>query len=179
MPVNVNRSFCDDITALKDFLRLSRTLVDDTITQNLNNLVLPTRFDPTSTSRPEKKNIRTPIDKHSCTALLDTIFENWDARTSTIDLCLQQAKPNSTPAHHDPTMEEIRARRLDPYSGRQNQDEPILRRTCEQEQGTERIIRDRTWRILRGRCDDFTSMSEDWQPAFNAWASRRATSNAA
>lgn len=167
-------SFCQDITALKDFLRLSRTLVDDTITQNLNNLVLPPRFDPTSTSRPEKKRMQSPIDGKSCNSLIETVFENWDARTSTIDYCLQTIHAN--PVHpHKSTAEEIRARRLDPYSGRQEEEQPILKRVCDQEQGTERIVRDRTWRVIRGRCEEINGVSSDWETAFSAWRKSKST----
>lgn len=178
MSSQLTPSFCDDTTALKDFLRLSRTLVDDTITQNLNNLVLPPRFDPTSTSRPEKQRIQSPIDQASCNTLVETIFQNWDARTSTIDYCLSTIKTSSIVKTNDhlSSKEEIRARRLDPYSGRQNNDEPILKLVCEQEEGTERIIRDRTWRIVRGRCEELTGLASNWDTAFALWRSKRLVS---
>ena len=176
MSSNLNPSFCADITGLKDFLRLSRSLVDDTITQNLNNLVLPPRFDPTSTARSEKKVVRTPIDKGSCSKLVETIFENWDARSSTIDYCLSTTHLSIADTH-SLTAEETRARRLDPYSGRQTTEEPILRHVCLQEQGTEQIIRDRTWRVVRGRCQDLNDMDRDWQTAFESWRSKKGSSN--
>lgn len=168
MSLNLNPDFCQDITAFKDFLRLSRSLVDDTITQNLNNLVLPARFDPASTAKSEKKVLRSPIDDTSCNMLLDTMFQNWDARTSTIDFCLGTVQTKSKPKRQL-TAEEIRGRRLDPYSGRDEDEEPILKRVCEQEESTERIIRDRTWRVVRGRCEGLTTMQQDWQHAFAAW----------
>lgn len=176
MPSSLNVSFCQDITALKDFLRLSRTLVDDTITQNLNNLVLPPRFDPASTSRPEKKRMEAPINGKSCNSLIETVFQNWDARTSTIDYCLQTIK--STPfSSHSLSADEIRARRLDPYSGRQTEELPILRTVCDQEQGTERIVRDRTWRVIRGRCEEMTGMDSDWEKAFSEWRKKKDNSS--
>lgn len=172
MSTNLSTAFCEDITALKDFLRLSRTLVDDTITQNLNNLVLPPRFDPASTSRPQKRKIQTPIDSHSCNSLIDTVFENWDARTSTIDYCFQAIK-RAPASIYNLSPEEIKARRLDPYSGRQSEEIPILQRVCDQEQGTENIIRDRTWKIIRGRCEELNGMNDSWETAFHEWRANK------
>ncbi|ORY73900.1 caffeine-induced death protein 2 [Protomyces lactucae-debilis] len=177
---------CRDVTGLKDFLRLSHSLVDDTITQNLNNLVLPVRFDPTSTGTPkagERRLLRTPIDEGSCNTLVDAVFRNWEGRSHTIDRCLQFADANvaklNNVVHANTDQQNIRElnkqRRLDPYAGRTELEEPMLTRVLKSEQSTEAIIRDRTWRILRNRCQALSRLPQTWETAFVDWQTNHAT----
>lgn len=136
-------NLCNDVTALKDFLRLSRHIVDDTITQNINNLVLPTKFEPSSTKS------RVPVDKIDCNELIHSVRQNWDVRANIIKSCMINTEPTIP---HQPTEDEIRARRLDPYSNRHHEEDTILQRTCRQELATEEIIKERTWKVIRARC---------------------------
>lgn len=193
---------CASITELKDFLRLSRSLVDDRITTQLNNLVLPRRFDPASTRHaagaadvPVARV--TPVDAPSCAALVDTIFANWAARDETIERCSayatnQAAHTATSPSTSSggsssggsakPSLNTAKwhgdERRYDPYAKRASAEaeEPILLRVCRGESGTEQVVRDRTWRIIRSRCADAGSgrpLDADWQMALLKWRMQR------
>ncbi|PSR80507.1 caffeine-induced death protein 2 [Coniella lustricola] len=173
--------FCFSTAALRDFLRISRGTIDDSITQNLNALVTPAAagFDPRSTSqRNARPAFRQQIDARSCVNFKEQVlFPSWQARSDVLSYCAIVA---TSPDPDDPDaavraaeLEKDRERvvdeRLDPYSARFFPKEPRttqLAMLIRQEQGVEAIIRTRTWGLVRERCSD---PLEDWQAALAKW----------
>ncbi|BFZ58463.1 hypothetical protein PYCC9005_005525 [Savitreella phatthalungensis] len=181
---------CEDITSLKDWLRLSRALVDDTITTNLNNLRLPKPFDPLSTtaSSPNRRSTATqteqldaPIDQTSCDRLVDAVFANWAARSTLLAACSSRVHPSptttATPIADAGGGDRWTRKRYDPYAGRATASPPILQTVVEGELATEEIVRDRTWSVIRNRCRNLASTVRDapsWHAALQDWVSRQA-----
>lgn len=176
--------FCFSSVALRDFLRLSRSAVDDSITQNLNALVTPSKsgFDPNSTSVRTLRSSNRPIDPQSCQTFKDKVlFPSWQSRSDVLTYCAFVA---TSPDPDDPEVslredeterdrERVVNERLDPYSSRYFPREPRTERLAmllRQERGVEGIVRSRTWGVVRERCDDNT---EDAEEALNRWRSRR------
>ncbi|KAH6646274.1 caffeine-induced death protein 2 [Truncatella angustata] len=177
--------FCFNITALRDFLRISRGAVDDSITQNLNALVTPARkgFDPNSTT------VRTPssrreIDPQSCHAFKEQVlFPSWQSRSDVLTYCAYVA---TSPDPNDPETalreaeslkerERIVNERLDPYSARYFPTEPRTQQLAQllrQERSVETIVRARTWGLVRERCSDSADSSDQ---ALNQWRERQAS----
>ncbi|RYP04171.1 hypothetical protein DL764_004622 [Monosporascus ibericus] len=172
--------FCFSTVALRDFLRLSRAAVDDSITQNLNALVTPSKlgFDPTSTSVRTPRPSQTPIDPQACRTFKEKVlFPSWQSRSDVLTYCAYVA---TSPDPDDPetalrgaeterTRERMVDERLDPYSGRYFPREPRTERLAmllRQERGVEAIVRSRTWGLVRERCDD---NAEDAEEALNRW----------
>jgi len=174
--------FCFNQTALRDFLRLSRAAIDDSISQNLNALLTPARqpFDPHSlshrTSPPPVPHRQ--IDPASCQTFKDTVlFPSWQVRSDVLNYCASVA---TSPDPDDPEsvlreVESARARervvdeRLDPYSGRYFPREArtgSLAALIRNERMVERIIRMRTWSLVGERCGGEGSGFEE---AFDEW----------
>ncbi|KAF3000169.1 hypothetical protein E8E13_006005 [Curvularia kusanoi] len=122
--------FCFNQTALRDFLRLSRSTIDDSITQNLNALLTPAQrgFDPTSTSSRQLSGPHArELAPAQCADFKDRVlFPSWAVRSDVLDYCAGVA---TSPDPDDPDsvlrqVEDAKARervvdeRLDPYSGR-------------------------------------------------------------
>ncbi|KAF1953342.1 hypothetical protein CC80DRAFT_146724 [Byssothecium circinans] len=169
--------FCFNQTALRDFLRLSRSTTDDSITQNLNALLTPSStspFDPTSTTtRPLAHPSSTrQIPTAQCDAFKHHIlFPSWAARSDILDYCAGVA---TSPDPDDPDSvlrqiedEKVRERvvdeRLDPYSGRYFPREArteSLAMLMRNERAVEKIIRARTWGVVGERCEDGTAGGE-------------------
>ncbi|OCL01627.1 caffeine-induced death protein-like protein Cid2 [Glonium stellatum] len=179
--------FCFNQTALRDFLRLSRGSIDDSIIQNLNALVTPASegFDPSSTSL---RQVRAPyarlIDPQSCQKFKDkVIFPSWQARSDVLNYCAGVA---TSPDPDDPDsvllqVESAKARervideRLDPYSGRYFPREArteILANLIRNERSIEGIIRSRTWALVGERCADPLITADD---ALDEWRARKLT----
>ncbi|KAL2018305.1 hypothetical protein VTK56DRAFT_968 [Thermocarpiscus australiensis] len=173
--------FCFSTTTLRDFLRLSRSSIDDTITQNLNALATPARagFDPTSTSRLGARPLTHQIDAASCQAFKDKVlFPSWQTRSDVLNYCTVVA---TSPDPDDPELalreaekERSKARvvdeRLDPYSARyfpQEARTEQLATILRQELGVENIVRSRTWDIVRERCGG--SHAATWEDALADW----------
>ncbi len=171
-----------------DFLRISRSSIDDSITQNLNALVTPAKagFDPASTASPRPRQLARRIGTASCATFQDNIlFPSWQARTEVLSYCALVA---TSPDPDDPeaaqreaenlrNREKVVNERLDPYSSRYFPREARteqLASLMRQERGVENIVRARTWRIVRERCDG--ELPEDWQQAFAAWGRRPSSS---
>ncbi|KAJ9143137.1 hypothetical protein NKR23_g6912 [Pleurostoma richardsiae] len=174
---------CFSTTVLRelDFLRLSRSAIDDSITQNLNALVTPAQagFDPSSTSKRTAPRLRTKqLDPSSCQGFKDTVlFPSWQARSDVLSYCALVA---TSPDPDDPDVavreaelekdrERIVDERLDPYSARFFPTEPRTTRLAELlrlEKGVENIVRARTWSIVRERCNEPV---EDWEEALARW----------
>jgi len=177
---SLNPQFCFSTVALRDFLRLSRASVDDSITQNLNALMTPARsgFDPNSTSQRTPRGVTKRIDPSSCHNFKQKVlFPSWQTRTDVIRYCATVA---ASPDPDDPEAvqrqveaEKDKARvvddRLDPYSSRFFPREARTERLAailRQESGVENIIRARTWSLVGERCG---FESEDWEVAFEQW----------
>ncbi|KAK9789875.1 putative Caffeine-induced death protein 2 [Seiridium cardinale] len=174
--------FCFNTTALRDFLRISRGAVDDSITQNLNALVTPAAkgFDPSSTtvrtSRPRRE-----IDSQSCEAFKGKVlFPSWQSRSDVLTYCAYVA---TSPDPNDPETrlreaeslkerERVVNERLDPYSARYFPREPRTQQLAQllrQERNVETIVRSRTWGLVGERCSDTT---DDADQALNQWRER-------
>ncbi|KAF2199407.1 hypothetical protein GQ43DRAFT_398789, partial [Delitschia confertaspora ATCC 74209] len=173
--------FCFNQTALRDFLRLSRSSIDDSITQNLNALVTPANnpFDPTSTSsRQVTSASRRSIDPERCSSFKNKVlFPSWQTRTFVLNYCAVVA---TSPDPEDPDailrqIENAKARerivdeRLDPYSGRyfpQEARTEMLASLIRNERAVESIIRSRTWALVGERCGND---NESADAAFEKW----------
>lgn len=163
-----------------DFLRLSRSSIDDSITQNLNALVTPSRsgFDPSSTSQRTPRPSSRPIDTRACHEFKERVlFPSWRARTEVLNYCaLVAASPD--PDDPEKTLRDVENQkgrervvneRLDPYSGRFFPREARTERLAalvRQERGVEGIVRHRTWQIIQERCGD---SPDTWEEAVARW----------
>lgn len=176
--------FCFSTTVLRDFLRLSRGALDDSITQNLNALATPAArgFDPTSTSqRASRPQTRGQIAPRSCQNFKDQVlFPTWQARSDVLSYCALVATspdpddPDATvrEAELEKDRERVVDERLDPYSARYFPREPRttqLALLLRQEQGVENIVRSRTWDLVRERCGD---SADNWERAMAEWRGR-------
>lgn len=161
-----------------DFLRLSRGMIDDSIVQNLNALVTPSRqgFSPLSTAERQIRTSSTSlIDEQSCQSFKEEIlFQSWQIRSDVLNYCAGVALD---PLDPDLVLRQIESakdrervvdERLDPYSGRFFPREvrtESLANLIRNERSIENIIRTRTWRLVSERCGD----SRNWDDALNQW----------
>ena len=176
------------LTLNSDFLRLSRSSIDDSISQNLNALVTPSQsgFDPSSTSQRTPRPSSRPIDPQACQGFKEKVlFPSWQARTEVLNYCASVA---ASPDPDDPekTLREIENQkdrdrvvdeRLDPYSGRFFPREARTERLAaliRQERGVEGIVRHRTWQLLKERCGDSV---DTWEEAVSSWHKSQAGRN--
>jgi hypothetical protein len=166
----------------QDFLRLSRGSIDDSITQNLNALVMPGSrpFNPSTTSSrqhpiPPPRRI---IDPQACDDFKERVlFPSWQMRSDVLNYCAGVA---TSPDPNDPDVllrevetagarERVVDERLDPYSGRYFPREPRteeLAALIRNERMIESIIRSRTWSLVGDRCG---STSQSYEEALNEW----------
>ncbi|KAK4445637.1 caffeine-induced death protein 2 [Podospora aff. communis PSN243] len=172
--------FCFTPGALRDFLRISRSAVDDTVTQHLNALVTPAKagFDPSSTSRPISRPLSHQIDAASCQTFKDgVLFPAWHGRSQVLSYCaLVATSPDPDDpeaalreAENERDRERVVNERLDPYSGRFFPREPRteqLASLVRMEQSVENIVRSRTWDIVSRRCGGSLGT---WEHALAAW----------
>ncbi|KAJ5476465.1 hypothetical protein N7475_002194 [Penicillium sp. IBT 31633x] len=172
--------FCFDERLLRDFLRLSRSTIDDSITQNLNALITPAQagFDPSSTSvRQIQSRSGSTINPAACQNFKDNVlFPSWQTRSDVLTYCAGVA---TSPDPDDPDLilrqtESARDRerevdeRLDPYSGRffpREARTESLANLIRNERTIEEIIRARTWGMVSEKCND----SSTWEDALNSW----------
>ncbi|KAF4978912.1 hypothetical protein FZEAL_4798 [Fusarium zealandicum] len=173
--------FCFSYGTLRDFLRLSRSTIDDSITQNLNALVTPSRtgFDPSSTTERSSRPLSRQIDTQSCSTFKDRVlFPSWEARVEVLNYCaLVAASPD--PDDPDRTLRELEKEkdrdrvvdeRLDPYSGRFFPREARTERLASlvrQERGVEGVVRHRTWEVIQQRCGG--NSFDTWEDAVSEW----------
>ncbi|KAH6856982.1 caffeine-induced death protein 2 [Chaetomium sp. MPI-CAGE-AT-0009] len=176
--------FCFSTSALRDFLRLSRSSIDDTINQNLNALEMPAKagFDPTSTSRLGPRPLSHQIDTKACNTFKDKVlFPSWQARSDVISYCsLVATSPDPDEperalreAENEKNRERVIDERLDPYSARffpREARTEHLALILRQEMGIENIVRSRTWDMIQRRCGDSAHVGreqalEDWRRA--------------
>ncbi|KXT13769.1 hypothetical protein AC579_6591 [Pseudocercospora musae] len=170
-----------------DFLRLSRTAIDDTINQHLNALATPasTSFDPATTAERQPTPIgRRQLPQQGCQTFRDKIlFPSWQARSDVLNYCAGVA---TSPDPDDPDhvlreSEDARARerlvdeRLDPYSASyfpRHTRTGSLAGLIRNERMVENIIRARTWTLMGERCENETQNSDQ---ALNEWRRRNDT----
>ncbi|KAK3688619.1 caffeine-induced death protein 2 [Podospora appendiculata] len=179
-PATLTPQFCFSTTALRDFLRISRSSVDDTITQHLNALVTPARagFDPSSTSQRGARPLSRQVDARSCQTFKDNVlFPSWQARSHVLSYCaLVATSPDPDDpetalreAENEKNRERVVNERLDPYSGRYFPREPRTQQLASlirQERSVENIVRAKTWRIVRERCGETATT---WEEALGTW----------
>ena len=110
------------------------------------------------------------------------LFPAWQARADVLSYCALVA---TSPDPDDPeaavreaevekNRERIVDERLDPYSARFFPREPRttqLAMLIRQEQGVEKIVRTRTWGLVKERCED---AAEDPERALAMWRKERA-----
>ncbi|KJK65245.1 Caffeine-induced death protein 2 [Aspergillus parasiticus SU-1] len=168
-----------------DFLNLSRSTIDDSITQNLNALFTPSRegFDPSSTAvrQTDSKAGRT-IDPAACQSFKDNVlFPSWQTRSDVLNYCAGVA---TSPDPDDPDLvlrqtesardrERVVDERLDPYSARffpREARTESLANLVRSQRSVEEIIRARTWGLVTERCN---GSSTGWEEALNSWRERK------
>ncbi|KAJ6014606.1 hypothetical protein N7540_009197 [Penicillium herquei] len=173
--------FCFNEKLLQDFLRLSRSTIDDSITQNLNALLTPARqgFDPSSTAvRQIDSREHKVIDSNACQGFKENVlFPSWQARSDVLTYCAGVA---TSPDPEDPDLilretesardrERVVDERLDPYSARFFPKEArteSLANLVRNQRTVEEIIRARTWGLVSERCG---GSSSSWDDALNSW----------
>ncbi|KAL8667440.1 MAG: hypothetical protein Q9202_000656 [Teloschistes flavicans] len=171
--------FCFNETALRDFLRISRSTIDDSIVQNLNALVTPAQagFDPSSTAERQTLPIRNrSIDSEACQGFKDNVlFPSWQTRSDVLNYCTGVALDPQDPdlllreAETAKERERVVNERLDPYSGRffpREARTESLANLIRNERGVEGIIRARTWGLVTERCGE---TGVGWEEALNRW----------
>ena len=172
-----------------EFLRLSRSSIDDTITQNLNALETPARagFDPTSTSQLGPRPISHQIDSAACDAFkARVLFPSWQVRSDVLAYCsLVATSPDPDDperalrdAESEKDKERVVDERLDPYSARffpREARTEHLAMILRQEVGIENIVRAKTWDIVRRRCGDPAYVG--WEKALADWRRDRKASS--
>lgn len=178
-------ALCFNTSYLRDFLRLSRAQLDDTISTNLNSLITPSitsPFDPSSTADPStNRRGRQSIPEDTCAEFTEqTVFPIWSSRSQVLSYCSIVA---TSPDPDDPDKSRIEAEnmaqshrivneRLDPYSGRFFPKEPrteMLASLLRNENAVEGIVRERTWRTMTERCGGLDPSMKGWHEAFNTW----------
>ncbi|KAM4066998.1 caffeine-induced death protein 2 domain-containing protein [Hirsutella rhossiliensis] len=189
-PVNhpsLSPQFCFSSGTLREFLRLSRSSVDDSITQNLNALVMPAEggFDPQSTSRRAWAPPSRQISPGACQSFKDTVlFPAWQARTEVLDYCglvatspdLDDPEAMIREVENQRDRERVVNERLDPYSGRffpREARTQTLATLIRQECGVESVVRSRTWDVVQQRC---AAPPESWEDAVGRWRDTQASS---
>ena len=158
-------------------------MIDDSIIQNLNALMTPSRrpWDPASTaerqiSPPERK----PTDPEACKGFRnDILFKSWQTRSDVLNYCAGVALNPDDPdlalkeAETAKEKERVVDERLDPYSGRffpREARTEVLANIIRNERSVEGIIRARTWRLFSERCG---ASADDWETALNQWRAQR------
>ncbi|KAJ5107853.1 caffeine-induced death protein Cid2 [Penicillium angulare] len=173
--------FCFNEKLLQDFLRLSRSTIDDSITQNLNALFTPSQqgFDPSSTAvRQTDSSGRKVIDPEACQGFKENVlFSSWQTRSDVLNYCAGVA---TSPDPEDPDLilretesardrERVVNERLDPYSARFFPKEArteSLANLIRNQRVVEDIIRSRSWGLVNERCG---GSSLSWEEALNDW----------
>lgn len=179
--------FCFSSGAIQDFLRTSRRAIDDTIVENLNALVTPSRegFHPNLTTQriPRSKRF---IDPSSCNNFKDNVlFPSWKARSDVLRYCESVAKsPDPGKSEDEPQEADFMKPekpplydRSDPYKSRQLPQETPRDRLASlirNEQTVERIVRATTWRNVTERCGNIVDGRGEIDPdiALQDWQTR-------
>ncbi|KAK6531416.1 hypothetical protein TWF281_008221 [Arthrobotrys megalospora] len=170
--------FCFSTSTFKEFLRLSRSTTDDTISQHLSSLSPPPTFNPSTTSQRTPSHRLIPPSTLS-TFLKSTVYPTWSKRTEVLTYCAIVA---TSPDPNDPNLDVISKEsevekmrivdeRLDPYSGRFFPTESrtqVLAGIVRNERGVEEIVRERTWEVIKSRSTDGMG-GKTWKEAYEEW----------
>ena len=175
--------FYSELIIVIDFLRLSRSMIDDSIIQNLNALMAPAKkpWDPSSTAERQIRPVeRTPTHPQACQEFKDNIlFQSWQTRSDVLNYCAGVALNPEDPDLVIKEIESAKGRervvdeRLDPYSGRffpREARTEILANIIRNERAVETIIRSRTWGLVVERCG---KSGEGWEEALDRWREKR------
>ena len=167
------------LTDFLDFLRVSRSTIDDSIIQNLDALMTPSRkpWNPATTSERQIQSVeRRPTDSQSCQSFKnDVLFQSWQTRSDVLNYCAGVALDPSDPdlalkqGESAKERERVVDERLDPYSGRffpREARTEVLANLVRNERSVEGIIRSRTWSLVSERCGD---PGTGWEEALNKW----------
>lgn len=163
-----------------DFLRISRSTIDDSIGQNLNALSTPAnrKFDPSSTAHRAPLAVSRTLSGEKCSEFVNNVLlPSWQSRSDVLNYCASVATSDDP---DDPDIlaekagdrERIVDERLDPYSGRffpRETRTEILGAVIRNERMVESIVRERTWRVVNERCGNFGIPGGSWQAALDAW----------
>lgn len=158
-------------------------MIDDSIIQNLNALMTPSKanWDPESARERQIRPVaRKPTDSKACSNFKnEVLFQSWQTRSDVLNYCAGVAM---NPADPDLALREIESakeservvdERLDPYSGRffpREARTETLANVIRNERGVEKIIRSRTWGLVSERCG---SSGEGWEEALKRWRTSR------
>lgn len=158
-------------------------MIDDSIVQNLNALMTPSRvrWDPSSTAERQIRPVeRKPTDPHACQTFKDEVlFQSWQSRSDVLNFCAGVALDPNDPDLALKQVESAKERervvdeRLDPYSGRffpREARTEMLANLIRNERSVESIIRSRTWGLVSERCGND---GMDWEEALNKWRSMK------
>ena len=164
-----------------DFLRISRGTIDDSITQNLNALLIPSKagFDPRSTAERQVQPADNKItDARACDEFRNKVlFPSWQMRSDVLNYCAGVAT-SEDPDDPDTILRQVESakdmerlvdERLDPYSARFFPREPrteLLANIVRNERAVENIIRSRTMALIKERCGD---VGIGWEEALDRW----------
>ena len=175
------------LTLIPDFLRISRGMIDDSIIQNLNALMTPSKaaWDPASTAERQIQPVdRRPTDPHACQIFKEQVlFQAWQNRSDILNYCAGVALDPSDPdlllkeAETAKDRERIVNERLDPYSGRffpREARTEILANTIRNERSVENIVRARTWGLVGERCGND---GKGWEEALDEWRASKENQN--
>lgn len=168
-------------SVLLDFLRFSRSTIDDSINQNLNALqtLSNTTPDPVFTRYRSTGSSRRQLNSESCRSFCEAqLFPAWHARTLVLQYCSTVAAgSDSEDPEFSARADEIKKNqsriindRQDPYSSRITVTESRterLTRIIREETSIEEIVRRRTWDAVTSRCSSSPSM--DWESSFSQW----------
>jgi hypothetical protein len=168
-----------------DFLRLSRSSIDDTINQNLNALSRPSETNPFTSTQPGLRQPTRRLPPATCADFQDRVlFPSWQTRSNVLNYCAGVA---TSPDPEDPdhllresesakARERIVNERLDPYGARNL---PLEGRTealanlVRRERRVEEIVRKRTWDLVSERCPPSGLPGEvSYEAALDAWRTR-------
>ncbi|MCJ1451628.1 hypothetical protein MMC28_001968 [Mycoblastus sanguinarius] len=158
-------------------------MIDDSIVQNLNALMTPSRakWDPASAAERQIRPVeRRPTDPQACQIFKDDVlFQSWQTRSDVLNYCAAVALD---PSDHDLALKQVESakerervvdERLDPYSGRffpREARTEVLANLIRNERSVEGIIRSRTWGLVSERCGD---AGMGWEEALNNWRANK------
>lgn len=158
-------------------------MIDDSIIQNLNALMTPSRvrWDPASTAeRQIQPSEKKPTDPYACQSFKNgVLFPSWQTRSDVLNYCAGVALDPSDPDLALKQIESVKEQervvdeRLDPYSGRffpREARTEMLANIIRNERSVERIIRSRTWGLVSERCGH---AGLNWEEALSKWRSNR------
>lgn len=158
-------------------------MVDDTVVQQLNALITPSReeFDPSSIAdRQMRPNPKKPINARSCEAFKnDLLFRSWQSRSDVLNYCESVALDPEDPDLVLRNIESAKERekevdeRLDPYNSRlipRQARTESLAYLIRNERSVEAIVRARTWGMVSERCGD---PGVRWEEAMKIWRAQK------